>query len=41
MVPTITLLCAIAVLGCSRLFLHRTRIGRAFRATSDDPKRRG
>jgi branched-chain amino acid transport system permease protein len=35
--PLITLLCAIAVLGALALFLKRTRLGRAFRATSDDP----
>jgi branched-chain amino acid transport system permease protein len=35
--PFITLLCAIAVLGALALFLKRTRVGRAFRATSDDP----
>jgi branched-chain amino acid transport system permease protein len=34
--PLITLLCAIAVLGMIALFLKRTRLGRAFRATSDD-----
>jgi branched-chain amino acid transport system permease protein len=34
--PLITLLCAIAVLGMLSLFLHRSRMGRAFRATSDD-----
>jgi branched-chain amino acid transport system permease protein len=36
--PLITLLCAIAVLGALSLFLYRTRLGRAFRATSDDPE---
>lgn len=36
--PLITLLCAIAVLGLISLFLYRTRLGRAFRATSDDPE---
>ncbi len=35
--PLITLLCAIGVLGALALFLKRTRVGRAFRATSDDP----
>lgn len=35
--PLITLLCAIGVLGALALFLKRTRLGRAFRATSDDP----
>ena len=35
--PLITLLCAVAVLGALALFLKRTRLGRAFRATSDDP----
>lgn len=34
--PLITLLCAIAVLSGLALFMRRTRIGRAFRATSDD-----
>jgi branched-chain amino acid transport system permease protein len=34
--PLITLLTAIAVLGLLALFLKRTRLGRAFRATSDD-----
>jgi branched-chain amino acid transport system permease protein len=36
--PLITLLCAVAVLGALSLFLYRTRLGRAFRATSDDPE---
>lgn len=35
--PLITLLVAVAVLGGLALFLKRTRLGRAFRATSDDP----
>lgn len=35
--PLITLLCAIAVLGALALFTRRTKLGRAFRATSDDP----
>jgi branched-chain amino acid transport system permease protein len=34
--PLITLLCAIAVLAGLALFMNRTRLGRAFRATSDD-----
>lgn len=34
--PLITLLCAIAVLGALALFTRRTKLGRAFRATSDD-----
>jgi branched-chain amino acid transport system permease protein len=34
--PLITLLCAVAVLAGLALFMKRTRIGRAFRATSDD-----
>jgi branched-chain amino acid transport system permease protein len=34
--PLITLLTAIAVLGSLALFIGRTKIGRAFRATSDD-----
>jgi branched-chain amino acid transport system permease protein len=36
--PLLTFLCAIAVLGGLALFLKRTRTGRAFRATSDDPE---
>ena len=35
--PLITLLCAVAVLAGLALFMKRTRLGRAFRATSDDP----
>jgi branched-chain amino acid transport system permease protein len=35
--PLITLLCAVGVLGALALFTKRTRLGRAFRATSDDP----
>ncbi len=35
--PLISLLVAIAVLGGLGLFIARTRVGRAFRATSDDP----
>ena len=35
--PLITLLCAVAVLGGLALFTRHTRLGRAFRATSDDP----
>lgn len=34
--PLLTLLCAIAVLAGLALFMKRTRMGRAFRATSDD-----
>jgi branched-chain amino acid transport system permease protein len=34
--PLITLLTAVAVLGGLALFIGRTKIGRAFRATSDD-----
>jgi branched-chain amino acid transport system permease protein len=34
--PLITLLTAVAVLGSLALFIGRTKIGRAFRATSDD-----
>ncbi len=34
--PLITLLCAIAVLSGLALFISRTKLGRAFRATSDD-----
>jgi branched-chain amino acid transport system permease protein len=36
--PIITLASAIAVLGLLSLFLNRTKLGRAFRATSDDPE---
>jgi branched-chain amino acid transport system permease protein len=35
--PLITLFCAVAVLGGLALFTRHTRLGRAFRATSDDP----
>jgi branched-chain amino acid transport system permease protein len=35
--PLITLLCAIAVLSGLALFIKNTKLGRAFRATSDDP----
>ena len=35
--PLLTLVVAVAVLGGLQLFLSRTRMGRAFRATSDDP----
>ena len=35
--PLITLLCAVGVLGGLALFIKRTKLGRAFRATSDDP----
>jgi branched-chain amino acid transport system permease protein len=35
--PLLTLIVAVAVLGGLQLFLSFTRIGRAFRATSDDP----
>ena len=35
--PLITLLCAIAVLAGLALFIRHTKLGRAFRATSDDP----
>ncbi|MEN9507034.1 MAG: hypothetical protein RI958_2960, partial [Actinomycetota bacterium] len=34
--PLITLLAAVAVLSALALFMKRTRMGRAFRATSDD-----
>ncbi len=34
--PLITLLCAVTVLGGLALFISRTKLGRAFRATSDD-----
>jgi branched-chain amino acid transport system permease protein len=36
--PMITFASAIAVLGALSLFLNRTKLGRAFRATSDDPE---
>jgi branched-chain amino acid transport system permease protein len=36
--PLITFLCGIGVLAALALFLKRTRMGRAFRATSDDPE---
>jgi branched-chain amino acid transport system permease protein len=36
--PMITFASAIVVLGALSLFLNRTKIGRAFRATSDDPE---
>lgn len=35
--PLLTLVVAVAVLGSLQLFLSRTRLGRAFRATADDP----
>jgi branched-chain amino acid transport system permease protein len=35
--PLVTLLCAIGVLGGLALFIRHTKLGRAFRATSDDP----
>jgi branched-chain amino acid transport system permease protein len=35
--PLITFLCGVAVLAALALFLKRTSLGRAFRATSDDP----
>lgn len=35
--PLIILIVAVAVLGGLQVFLSRTRLGRAFRATSDDP----
>lgn len=34
--PLLTLLCAVAVLSALALFMKRTKLGRAFRATSDD-----
>ena len=36
--PLITFLCGIGVLAALALFLKRTKMGRAFRATSDDPE---
>lgn len=36
--PLITFLAAIAVLGALHLLLTKTQLGRAFRATSDDPE---
>jgi branched-chain amino acid transport system permease protein len=38
LMPMITFASAIAVLGALSLFLNRTKLGRAFRATSDDPE---
>jgi branched-chain amino acid transport system permease protein len=35
--PLVTFLCGIGVLAALALFLNRTKMGRAFRATSDDP----
>jgi branched-chain amino acid transport system permease protein len=35
--PLFTFITAVAVLGSLALFLKRTKLGRAFRATSDDP----
>jgi branched-chain amino acid transport system permease protein len=35
--PLITFLCGVGVLVLLALFLSRTKMGRAFRATSDDP----
>jgi branched-chain amino acid transport system permease protein len=36
--PLLTFACAVLVLGTLALFLKRTKLGRAFRATSDDPE---
>ena len=36
--PLLTFLCGVGVLVALALFLKRTRLGRAFRATSDDPR---
>ncbi|HWM21653.1 MAG TPA: branched-chain amino acid ABC transporter permease [Ilumatobacteraceae bacterium] len=36
--PLITFLCGVGVLAALALFLKRTKLGRAFRATSDDPE---
>jgi branched-chain amino acid transport system permease protein len=36
--PLVTFLCGVGVLGALALFLKRTKTGRAFRATSDDPE---
>jgi branched-chain amino acid transport system permease protein len=36
--PLITFLCGVGVLGVLAVFLKRTKMGRAFRATSDDPE---
>ncbi|MEP6660254.1 MAG: branched-chain amino acid ABC transporter permease [Acidimicrobiales bacterium] len=36
--PLLTLVVAVVILGGLQLFISRTRTGRAFRATSDDPK---
>ncbi len=35
--PLLTFLCGVGVLALLALFLNRTKLGRAFRATSDDP----
>lgn len=35
--PLITLIVAVALLGSLQLFLNHTKLGRAFRATADDP----
>ncbi len=35
--PLITFLCGVGVLALLALFLNRTKLGRAFRATADDP----
>lgn len=36
-VPLLTLITAVLILGALQLFFDRTSVGRAFRATSDDP----
>ena len=36
--PLMTFLCGVGVLAALALFLKRTKMGRAFRATSDDPE---
>jgi branched-chain amino acid transport system permease protein len=36
--PLITFLCGVGVLAALAMFLKRTKMGRAFRATSDDPE---
>lgn len=35
--PLVTFICGVTVIGLLALFINRTKMGRAFRATSDDP----
>ena len=39
-VPLLTLVAAVAVIVALNLMFYRTPLGRAFRATSDDPRSR-